>query len=249
MVLTCCLVLALIFMTIQYFKLRANCEGGTGRNVVMLEEELDQVRNELKQLYLSDKCMPLMVRLAWHDAGTYSKWDKSGGAQASIRFQPESDHGANAGLKAALKRLEPIKAKHSTISYADLIQLASVVAIEHAGGPKIAFRSGRKDAPGPMQCTPDGRLPDGTKRQDHLRDIFYRMGFNDAEIVVLSGAHTLGRAHKDRSGFDGAWTANPLVFDRVPLGPIHCCLTTATSLSSSKVRRPDCSSWRPTRCC
>ena len=43
MVLTCCLVLALIFMTIQYFKLRANCEGGTGRNVVMLEEELDQV--------------------------------------------------------------------------------------------------------------------------------------------------------------------------------------------------------------
>ena len=34
---------------------------------------MSKVRNELKQLYLSDKCMPLMVRLAWHDAGTYSK--------------------------------------------------------------------------------------------------------------------------------------------------------------------------------
>lgn len=45
------------------------------------------------------------------------------------------------------------------------------------------------------------------------RDIFYRMGFTDKEIVALSGAHTLGKAHSDRSGFEGAWTAQPLVFD------------------------------------
>ena len=31
--------------------------------------------------------------------------------------------------------------------------------------------------------------------------VFYRMGFNDQEIVALSGAHTLGRAWKNRSGF------------------------------------------------
>ena len=35
--------------------------------------------------------------------------------------------------------------------------------------------------------TPDGRLPDATKKEDHLRDIFYRMGFVDREIVALSG--------------------------------------------------------------
>merc|ERR1719499_2190802 len=34
----------------------------------------------------------------------------------------------------------------------------------------------------------------------HLRNVFYRMGFNDQEIVALSGAHTLGRAFNDRSG-------------------------------------------------
>jgi len=37
------------------------------------------------------------------------------------------------------------------------------------------------------------------------------MGFNDQEIVALSGAHALGRCHTDRSGFDGPWTFSPTV--------------------------------------
>lgn len=36
---------------------------------------------------------------------------------------------------------------------------------------------------------------------DHLRRIFYRMGMTDQEIVALSGAHTLGRARPERSGW------------------------------------------------
>ena len=36
--------------------------------------------------------------------------------------------------------------------------------------------------------------------------VFYRMGFNDQEIVALSGAHAVGRCHTDRSGFWGPWT-------------------------------------------
>jgi len=39
------------------------------------------------------------------------------------------------------------------------------------------------------------------------------MGFNDRDIVALSGGHTLGRCHKARSGYDGPWTANILKFD------------------------------------
>jgi cytochrome c peroxidase len=38
------------------------------------------------------------------------------------------------------------------------------------------------------------------------------MGFNDQEIVALSGAHALGRCHTDRSGFDGPWTFSPTTF-------------------------------------
>lgn len=76
-------------------------------------------------------------------------------------------------------------------------------------GPAVLWRPGRADRDASW-CTPDGRLPDGTKGQDHLRAIFGRMGFNDQEIVALSGAHALGRCHADRSGFDGPWTFSPI---------------------------------------
>lgn len=86
------------------------------------------------------------------------------------------------------------------------------------GGPEIRFRSGRTDVDGPAAPSkgsvhsPDGRLPDGDKGAAHLRDIFYRMGFNDQEIVALSGAHATGRCHTDRSGFWGPWSRSPSTF-------------------------------------
>ena len=77
-------------------------------------------------------------------------------------------------------------------------------------GPTIPWRPGRSDRDVSL-CTPDGRLPDAAKEQSHLRAIFGRMGFDDREIVALSGAHALGRCHTDRSGFDGPWSFSPIV--------------------------------------
>lgn len=93
------------------------------------------------------------------------------------------------------------------------------------GGPDIGFKAGRTDAEkanSPSEdsrFSPDGRLPDGAKPTgnnptkeatvQHIRDIFYRMGFNDQEIVALSGGHALGRCHTDRSGYWGPWTRAP----------------------------------------
>ena len=127
-----------------------------------------------------------------------------------MRFAPEGDHGANAGLKAARDFLEPVKANFPWITYSDLWTLAGVTAIQEMQGPTIPWRPGRTDRD-ISACTPDGRLPDGAKEQSHLRAIFGRMGFDDREIVALSGAHALGRCHTDRSGFDGPWTFSPTV--------------------------------------
>ncbi|KAI9322882.1 heme peroxidase [Dichotomocladium elegans] len=156
---------------------------------------------------------PVLLRLAWHASGTYDKESKTGGSNgATMRFAPESNHGANAGLGVARDLLEKIKRKYPDISYGDLWTLAGVVAVQELGGPTIPWRPGRQDAVDASSVPPDGRLPDATQKEKHSRDVFYRMGFNDQEIVALIGGHSLGRCHPDRSGFDGPWIESPTVF-------------------------------------
>ena len=113
------------------------------------------------------------------------------------------NHGGNAGLAKVIKFLEPFKKKYPIVSWADIIQMAGAVAVENAGGPKIAMRYGRIDGgePANKEVLP-GALPpfaEGSAAA-HIRAVFGRMGFSDREIVALSGAHTLGRAFKERSG-------------------------------------------------
>ncbi|CAA2991946.1 L-ascorbate peroxidase 3 [Olea europaea var. sylvestris] len=173
-------------------------------------KEIEKARRELRALISNKNCAPIMLRLAWHDAGTYDVNTKTGGPNGSIRNEEEYTHGANSGLKIALDFSEQVKSKCGKITYADLYQLAGVVAVEVTGGPTINFVPGRKDS----NVSPrEGRLPDAKKGVPHLREVFYRMGLSDKDIVALSGGHTLGRAHPERSGFDGPWTKEPLKFD------------------------------------
>lgn len=74
---------------------------------------------------------PVFVRLAWHASGTYDKNTKDGGScKGTMRFKPESEHGANAGLHIARDKLENIKKQFPWISYGDLWTLAGVVAVQ-----------------------------------------------------------------------------------------------------------------------
>lgn len=140
---------------------------------------------------------------------SYDKLTGTGGSNgATMRFAPEGDHGANAGLKAARDFLAPVKEAFPWITYSDLWILAGVCAIQEMQGPKIPYRAGRSDRDVSF-CTPDGRLPDASQGASHIRAIFGRMGFDDRAMVALSGAHALGRCHTDRSGFSGPWTFSP----------------------------------------
>lgn len=182
-------------------------------DVEAYKADVKACRRDLRRLIDTVNCHPILVRLAWHDAGTFDQrqraWPECGGANGSIRFDVEMGHGANAGLKKALGYLSPLKQKYPRLSWADIIQLGGATAIEAAGGPTIPMRYGRCDVSGPEQCPREGNLPDaeppfhGGDHKDaptHLRAVFNRMGFGDEEIVALSGAHTLGRAFGERSG-------------------------------------------------
>ncbi|KAK1562006.1 hypothetical protein Q3G72_004771 [Acer saccharum] len=141
-------------------------------------------KRKLRGLIAEKRCAPIILRLAWHSAGTFDVKTKTGGPFGTIRHPDELAHVANNGLDIAL---------------------AGVVAVEITGGPEIPFHPGRPDKSDPP---PEGRLPAATEGSDHLRDVFGHMGLSDKDIVALSGGHTLGRCHEERSGFEGAWTTD-----------------------------------------
>ncbi|ORY60689.1 peroxiredoxin [Pseudomassariella vexata] len=182
------------------------------------DAQLDQVKEAVRALlhqpdYDDGSAGPILVRLAWHSAGTYCATTNTGGSNgAGMRYEQEGGDPANAGLQHARAFLEPIKKRFPWITYADLWTLAATVAIKEMGGPEVTWSGGRTDFTDESKIPPRGRLPDAAQGADHLRFIFYRMGFNDQEIVALSGAHNLGRCHSENSGFEGKWVNQPTRF-------------------------------------
>merc|ERR1719331_3613053 len=167
------------------------------RNVDAQKAALKACEAEVRELIRTTNCNPILVRLAWHDSGTYDQHIKDfpacGGANGAIRFDPEMTMGANNGLPKAKKYLEAIQAKYPSVSWADLIQLASATAVEMAGGPKIPMKYGRVSVNGPEGCVsptsregfagnaglpdakpgPTGGFPCGaTNAAAHLRNVF-----------------------------------------------------------------------------
>ena len=88
----------------------------------------------------------LDAQLAWAQCQSGGFAGSNGG---TIRFEPEINHGGNAGLKHAVALLKPIKDSNPGLSWADLMVYAGCIAIENMGGPVCGFRPGRSDAPKP----------------------------------------------------------------------------------------------------
>jgi len=148
---------------------------------------------------------PLMIRMAWHSAGTYRISDGRGGAGAGQqRFAPLNSWPDNVSLDKARRLLWPVKKKYGKkISWADLLILTGNVALETMGLKTFGFGGGREDV-----WEPDADVYWGSETE-WLGDERYS---GDRELAEPFGAVQMGLIYVNPEGPNG--TPDPLAAAR-----------------------------------
>lgn len=165
-----------------------------------------------------------LIRLGFHDAGTFNRRDGTGGAHACImEFCTDPDAceftaAENNGLQLVVRAIDGMYKQNelsSVLTKADFMHLFVAVGVEIAsnGGITMPFRWGRSDCSISPARLP-GALPDANWGRSKVVNFFSsRMGFSETETIALIGAHSVGRAAPSFSGFDGAWDTTPATLD------------------------------------
>jgi catalase-peroxidase len=133
---------------------------------------------------------PLMIRLAWHAAGTYRIADgRGGGGRGQQRYAPLNSWPDNVSLDKARRLLWPIKQKYGRkISWADLMILVGNVALETMGFKTFGFGGGREDTWEPDNDVYWGAEKEwlGDKRYSGVRDLEGPLGAVQMGLIYVN---------------------------------------------------------------
>jgi catalase-peroxidase len=176
-------------------------EAFSNLDLAAVKADLETVMTDSKDFWPADfgHYGGLMIRLAWHSAGTYRVFDgRGGGGHGQQRFAPLNSWPDNASLDKARRLLWPVKQKYGrALSWGDLMILAGNVALESMGFETIGFAGGRVD-----EWTPDTSVYWGTETTWVTHDDRYPNG-EDAEMEVPLAASEMGLIYVNPEGHSG----------------------------------------------
>jgi len=148
----------------------------------------------------------LMIRMAWHSAGTYRTADgRGGGGSGNQRFAPLNSWPDNVNLDKARRLLWPIKQKYGNkISWADLIILTGNVALESMGFKTFGFGGGRVDIWQPEEDIYWGNEDTwlGDKRYSGERDLENPLAAVQMGLIYVNPEGPNGKPDPVASGLD-----------------------------------------------
>lgn len=170
-----------------------------------LSLDLEEVKKDLTELMTDSQDWwpadyghygPLMIRMAWHSAGTYRVTDgRGGGGAGTQRFAPLNSWPDNVNLDKARLLLWPIKQKYGRkLSWADLMILAGNVALESMGFETYGFAGGREDVWEPEEDIYWGSEGEWLGSQRHT---------DDGELEKPLGADHMGLIYVNPEGPNG----------------------------------------------
>eukprot|EP00892_Ulva_mutabilis_P011501 jgi/Ulvmu1/8723/UM047_0064.1 len=140
---------------------------------------------------------PILLRIAFHDAGTWTVRDRTGGANGSIQFElggsPNNSVVRRFGWPIVLQIKRSLAGTAAAnFSLADVIALAPAYGLSKMGGGAYPMKVGRVDASSADAGVQD-ELPRAADSIEELKASFARKGLNARDLVALSGSHTIGR--------------------------------------------------------
>ena len=150
---------------------------------------------------------PLMIRMAWHSAGTYRVQDGRGGAGfGTQRFAPLNSWPDNANLDKARLLLWPVKQKYGKkLSWADLMILTGNVALETMGFETYGFAGGRADVWEPAEDVywgSEGQWMGDDKRYSGERELEQPLGASHMGLIYVNPEGPQGKPDPQGAAYD-----------------------------------------------